>query len=240
MNQDKTTERERYEQWAESTPKGSEIIPAATVILLRDGSSGLETLMLRRDSKLAFVAGMWVFPGGRVDADDAIGLDDEIEVGRHTASREAMEEAGLRVEPGDMAPWSHWMPPALTPRRFSTWFYVAQAPDGHVRVDGGEITTHAWMGVSEAMDRRNADEIELAPPTFITLTQLSAHDDTASVLAAASASTPEYFETRIAKHGDDIVALYDGDSGYADTDPDAAGRRHRLVMTARNWRYLRD
>ena len=45
-------------------------VPAATVILLRDGEDGLETLMLRRNSKLAFAGGHWVFPGGRVDADD--------------------------------------------------------------------------------------------------------------------------------------------------------------------------
>ena len=42
-----------------------EAVLAATVILLRDGESGLETLMLRRDSKIAF-GGMSVFPGGRL------------------------------------------------------------------------------------------------------------------------------------------------------------------------------
>ena len=39
---------------------------AATVVLLRDGAGGLETLLLRRNSRIAF-GGMWVFPGGRVD-----------------------------------------------------------------------------------------------------------------------------------------------------------------------------
>ena len=37
-------------------------IPAATVVLLRDAPGGLETLMLRRNSKLAFAGGAWVFP----------------------------------------------------------------------------------------------------------------------------------------------------------------------------------
>ena len=45
-------------------------IPAATVVLLRDGADGVETLMLRRDSKLAFAGGAWVFPGGRIDPED--------------------------------------------------------------------------------------------------------------------------------------------------------------------------
>ena len=45
-------------------------IPAATVVLLRDGDDGVETLMLRRDTNLAFAGGAWVFPGGRIDPDD--------------------------------------------------------------------------------------------------------------------------------------------------------------------------
>jgi 8-oxo-dGTP pyrophosphatase MutT (NUDIX family) len=37
---------------------------AATAVLLRDTDQGLETLLLRRNAKLAFAAGAWVFPGG--------------------------------------------------------------------------------------------------------------------------------------------------------------------------------
>jgi 8-oxo-dGTP pyrophosphatase MutT (NUDIX family) len=44
---------------------------AATVLLLREVQGALEVLMMRRGSGLSFMAGMWVFPGGRVDAADA-------------------------------------------------------------------------------------------------------------------------------------------------------------------------
>ena len=44
---------------------------AATVLLLREGDGELEVRMMRRGSGLSFMAGMWVFPGGRVDASDA-------------------------------------------------------------------------------------------------------------------------------------------------------------------------
>ena len=44
---------------------------AATVLLLREVESELEVLMMRRGAGLSFMAGMWVFPGGRVDAADA-------------------------------------------------------------------------------------------------------------------------------------------------------------------------
>jgi 8-oxo-dGTP pyrophosphatase MutT (NUDIX family) len=45
--------------------------PAATVLLLRETSGELEVLMMRRGAGLSFMAGMWVFPGGRVDPADA-------------------------------------------------------------------------------------------------------------------------------------------------------------------------
>jgi 8-oxo-dGTP pyrophosphatase MutT (NUDIX family) len=44
---------------------------AATVLLLRERAADLEVLMMRRGAGLSFMAGMWVFPGGRVDAADA-------------------------------------------------------------------------------------------------------------------------------------------------------------------------
>ncbi len=44
---------------------------AATIVLLRDGASGLEVLLMRRNRSAGFVPGAYVFPGGRVDATDA-------------------------------------------------------------------------------------------------------------------------------------------------------------------------
>lgn len=44
---------------------------ASTVVLLREGANGLEVYLLRRQSSMAFAAGMYVFPGGRVDPRDA-------------------------------------------------------------------------------------------------------------------------------------------------------------------------
>lgn len=45
--------------------------PAATTVVLRDGDTGPEVLLLRRHRSSRFVPGAWVFPGGRVDAADS-------------------------------------------------------------------------------------------------------------------------------------------------------------------------
>lgn len=44
--------------------------PAATVVMLRDAPVGLEAYVLRRHAGMEFAAGMYAFPGGRVDPRD--------------------------------------------------------------------------------------------------------------------------------------------------------------------------
>lgn len=48
------------------------VLPAATVLLLRDGPQGLEVLMTRRSMTASFAPGAYVFPGGGIDAADTL------------------------------------------------------------------------------------------------------------------------------------------------------------------------
>jgi len=210
-------------------------IPAATVVLVRDGVDGLETLMLRRNARGPF-GGMWVFPGGRVDSEDGVGDDGAL----RAAVRETLEEASLVIDPGALVPFAHWTPPPVAPKRFATWFFLAPAPSGVVAVDGQEIHDHIWVRPADAMRLRDEGEIELAPPTFVTLHKLSRSHDVAAALADAAAGPVEYFETRIVKASSgDLVAVWHGDAAYEGDDLDMAGGRHRLVMVTEQWTYER-
>ena len=231
----------RTSEWLEQGPGERPAVQAATVILVRDGADGLEALMLRRNSKLAF-GGMWVFPGGSVDEADRAGLagDDELGAARRTAVREAAEEAGLAIDPASLVAFSHWTPPPIAPRIFLTWFFVAPAPAGRVAIDEGEIHDHAWMRPAEALRRRDAGEIELAPPTFVTLVDLAREGSVERALAAARARTPERYATRIAKAPGGMVALWHGDAGYDACDASLPGARHRLAMLDGGWVFERD
>jgi 8-oxo-dGTP pyrophosphatase MutT (NUDIX family) len=220
---------------AESHPP----IPAATVVLVRDGETGVEVLMLHRVSRVAF-GGMWVFPGGRVDDDDRELGDDETDSARRAAAREALEECGLAVDPADLVPFSHWVPPPITPRRFSTHFFVARASAGEVVVDGGEIHDHAWLAAREVLARRDRGEVDLAPPTWMTLHDLAEHRTVDAALAAAARRDPvPHYETRWVTLDDGAVAMWEGDGGYDTNDPDQPGGRHRLWMLETGWRLER-
>jgi 8-oxo-dGTP pyrophosphatase MutT (NUDIX family) len=79
---------------------------AATVLLLRQSSSGMEVLMITRHAEAVFAGGALVFPGGRLDAEDsaptllahcrAVPDCDTAQMAlRVCAIRETFEEAGL-------------------------------------------------------------------------------------------------------------------------------------------------
>lgn len=212
------------------------LVAAATVLLLRDADRGLEVLTLRRNSKIAF-GGMWVFPGGRVD-DHELDPADELGSARRAAARETIEEAGLVVPAEEMVAWSHWQPPAAAAmkqkgpiRRFSTWFFAAKAPDGAVVIDQGEITEHEWSTPGAALERHAAGEIEIVPPTWITLTQLGQHEDASSAIEWAAGQRPRRFHTRpIAKKP--MTLAWEGDEAVDGTEH---GGRNRLEMHPDGW-----
>ncbi len=214
-------------------------VPAATVVVARDGEAGIEVLMLRRNSSGAF-GGMWVFPGGRVDPADTDPAvpDDEVATARRAAARETAEEAGLVLDPEGLVSFAHWTPPEQASRRYATWFFLATSAEGHdVEVDGAEIHEHAWLTPTEALARQQAEEIELAPPTWVTLWGLLDVATAAEALLRARTRPPERFQARIAFSGPSLVAMWRGDAGYETLDAGAPRLRHRLWMTAGNWRY---
>lgn len=168
-------------------PTEGELIPAATVIPLRDarperrlhqarGADAAEELQARLRRHVG-VPGRADRPGGlarrrrprRPGRPGPGGL--ELAAARTAAAREAMEEADLLVQPDDMVLFSHWTPPEMeamsSTKRFSTWFFVCRAPvgqDGVVTIDMGEIHEDEWVRPAEMLARRDAGEIQLVPP----------------------------------------------------------------------------
>lgn len=52
-------------------PNEANALPSATVMLLRDGEQGLEVFLLKRHGLSDVLGGAYVFPGGKMDEDDA-------------------------------------------------------------------------------------------------------------------------------------------------------------------------
>ena len=128
------------------------------------------------------------------------------------------------------------------PKRYATWFFIGRAPvDDAVTVDGGEIDDHLWVRPAEAIERLRREEIEMLPPTFVTLTELAACSTVAEALERAARREVPVFEPHfVMRKGQPTVSIYTGDAGYETSDPDMPGRRHRMVMARGDWQYLND
>jgi 8-oxo-dGTP pyrophosphatase MutT (NUDIX family) len=149
--------------------------PSASVVLLRRGGKhgkrALEVLLLKRTEKARFMPGVWVFPGGGVDAGDGEG-----EAGhRACALRELREEAGIELDAeAELILFSRWITPEVISRRFDAWFFLALAP-AHTppKPDGVETVEARWFEPAAALEAQATGDLVLAFPTVSQLQALS-------------------------------------------------------------------
>jgi 8-oxo-dGTP pyrophosphatase MutT (NUDIX family) len=191
--------------------------PAASLILLRRGGRhrdrGVELLLVRRSPEASFMPGVWVFPGGAVDAED---VGDEEEAHKACAVRELREEAGIEL-PGDaeLLAWSRWITPEPVPVRFDTRFYVTLAPaHSPPRPDGEETTEAEWMTPSAALQRHRTGELELVFPTIKHLESLLPYPSSEEVVAAARERVIEPVMPRVVGEQGDRRIVLPGEPGY--------------------------
>ncbi len=146
-------------------------VPAATVVLAREGERDIEVLLLKRNAKLVFHGGHWVFPGGRIDADDFADAERlEYPAAVRAAVRETREEAGINIASDQLVHIAHWTTPPRLPRRFSTWFFLCPLYDApEVSVDNDEILDYCWLSPEEALAEAEAEQMVLPGPTSTTL-----------------------------------------------------------------------
>ncbi len=233
---DKTPKKHSSDPYADLIKPGDKpiteaAIPAATVVLLRDSDAGVETLMLRKNKDIRF-GGMWVFPGGRIDAGDYPENGDKTEAARRAAARETHEEAGIHTDPNDFIWFSHWTPPPITPKRFTTWFFAARVPEHkEIIIDGGEIHDHQWINPRDAIERHSERTLDFVPPTWVTLHYLAKYGSVDELLSVFASRPAKIYETHLGKtESGERVAIWHGDAGYEAWDPKVAGERHRITM----------
>lgn len=193
---------------------GSETVPrqAASVIVLRGGDDTLELLLVRRTPEARFMGGVWVFPGGAVDAHEGEGDGSH----RLAAVRELDEEAAIAgVDPAALVKFSQWITPAEVVVRFDTHFFLAPLPDGaEPRVDGTEVVDMAWFTPREALAAFERDEIELVFPTIKHLEQLSEFATAGALLDYARGREVVPVQPRVVVDGETARVLLPGEPGY--------------------------
>ena len=185
---------------------------AASVILLRGGSESLELLLVRRTPEARFMGGVWVFPGGAVDAEEGDGDGAD----RLAAVRELQEEASIELaDPAELVKFSRWITPAVVKTRFDTHFFLATLPEGQVAaIDGQECVDLGWFSPRAALDAHAREEILLVFPTIKHLEQLSEFATVEELLAHARGREVLPVEPRVVVEGEVARILLPGEEGY--------------------------
>ncbi len=203
----------------ETLNRGAETVPrqAATVILLRGGASALEVLLVKRSPAARFMGGVWVFPGGAVDAGEGEGDDAH----RRAAVREIHEEAGIELaDPGALVKFSRWITPAEVVIRFDTHFFLAALPDDQEpRIDGQECVDLGWFTATAALEAHRDGSILLVFPTIKHLEQLEGFASADALLDHARGRMVEPVQPRVVLTGETARVLLPGEPGYQASDP---------------------
>ncbi len=185
---------------------------AASVILLRGGTEGLELLLVKRTPEARFMGGVWVFPGGAVDAQEGDGDGAH----RLAAVRELREEAAVELsDPGELVKFSRWITPAAVKTRFDTHFFLATLPEGQeARVDGQECVDMGWFTPVGALEAHRGGDILLVFPTIKHLEQLSDFESVEDLLGYARGREVLPVEPRVVMEGEVARILLPGEEGY--------------------------
>ncbi len=210
----------------------SELIEAASVLVLRDSADGPQVLLTRRAAGMKNFADAWVFPGGRVDLADHTAEAQPAHSSEQTAwqrsnraaVRETFEEIGLRLEHETLISWAHWLPPPVMSKRFNTRFFIAPAPlDAELNADAREVLEAIWLTPMSAARQARAGDMLCAPPTQINLYELEqCARDCAAVSAVLVRARQRQFITisaRLDRDGETLWSVFPWDARYAALDP---------------------
>ena len=169
--------------------------------------------MVVRHHQIDFASGALVFPGGRVEAADAVlAGGDATAAFRIAAIRETWEECGILLATGGtplaaegefaamlaerglvpdatcLAHFAHWITPIPVPKRFDTHFFLAAAPaDQDALHDGHEAVDSVWIRPVDALAEAEAGTKKIVFPTRMNLNKLARSNSVAEAFAAARA-----------------------------------------------------
>jgi hypothetical protein len=113
---------------------------------------------------------------------------------RELPMTEFLQRRGLVLRTDLLNAWSGWLTPVFEPKRYRTWFFVAELPEGQRTRDvSTESDQVVWLPASRAVEQAEAREILMLPPTYITSLDVAEHADPQAVIDAAADRRVEMF-----------------------------------------------
>jgi 8-oxo-dGTP pyrophosphatase MutT (NUDIX family) len=100
---------------------------------------------------------------------------------------ELLAEHDLPIDADALRPWSRWITPLGSPRRYDTRFFVAAMPAGAEAADLSTESVRAeWKTAAEALAEAERGERTLMFPTKVMLTSIAPYGSVAEIMQAAA------------------------------------------------------
>ena len=110
---------------------------------------------------------------------------------------------GLVLRTDLLGIWSGWLTPVFEPKRYRTWFFVAQLPEGQVTRDvSTESSEVAWLSALEAAEQADRGELAMLPPTYLTCLEIGTLGSVEQVLATSTERSVEMFMPEVEPLGE--------------------------------------
>ena len=126
--------------------------------------------------------------------------------GKELSLTEFLNRRGLVLRSDLLGAWAGWLTPVFEPRRYRTWFFVADLPEGQrtrdVSTESSDVT---WLPARDAVAAVDEDRIFMLPPTYLTCLEVSEYADPDAVLVGAADRVVEMFTPELTGAGDDVA-----------------------------------
>lgn len=87
---------------------------------------------------------------------------------------EFLKTESLRLAVDRLTLFAHWVTPEMMPKRFDTYFYLAEAPTDHLGVhDGSESVDSVWISPEQALAENEAGNQTIIFPTRMNIQKLA-------------------------------------------------------------------
>lgn len=107
---------------------------------------------------------------------------------REVSFTDFLSQRDLRIRTDLLRVWGAWLTPVFEPRRYLTWFFVAELPAGQETRDvSSESEEVTWISVRDAITAADAEQMFVLPPQYCTFLELFDAHTPADVLASAGA-----------------------------------------------------
>ena len=113
---------------------------------------------------------------------------------RELAFTEFLDRRGLVLRADLLGVWAAWLTPVFEPRRYRTWFFVADLPEGQRTRDVSTESDHVtWLPAMQAVSDVEGQQLLMLPPTYLTCLEVGQYADPADVLEASRDRSVEMF-----------------------------------------------